>query len=220
MTIKITDVTEEYLECIYRLQQKRGVARTSEIVKMLQVAPGTVTNTIERLERGGLILHEPYKGVTLTDEGGKIAIDVLRRHRLSERLLTDLLQVERDEAHKAACKLEHGLTEHVVAHLEKALGYPKTCPHGNPIPTKRGIIIEEQMILLTNLNEKEKGVVVKIELEDPKILRFLYTLNLIPDTNIEIVETAPFDKPITIKSNGKLQKVRYDIASKIWIKKF
>lgn len=87
MAKEITSVTEDYLECIYRLQQRDGVARTSDIVKRLGVVPGTVTNTVERLERDGWVTHEPYKGVKLTREGGRIAIDVLRRHRLSELCL-------------------------------------------------------------------------------------------------------------------------------------
>ena len=91
---EVSVVTEEYLESIFRLQEKRGIARTSEIVKLLKVAPGTVTNTIERLERKGLVTHTPYKGVKLTEEGARIAMRVIRKHRLSERLLTDILHVE------------------------------------------------------------------------------------------------------------------------------
>ena len=125
MSEEVTAVIEEYLEGIYRLQEKSGVARTSEIVKLLQVVPGTVTNTVERLEKEGLVTHEPYKGVKLTEKGRKIALNVIRRHRLSERLLTDILRVKWSEAHKAACRLEHAIIHEIVKPLEKALGHPR-----------------------------------------------------------------------------------------------
>ena len=123
---EVTPKIEEYLEGIYRLQERNGVARTSNIVKLLQVVPGTVTNTVEKLEKEGLVIHEPYRGVKLTEKGFKIALRVLRKHRLSERLLTDILSMDWDEAHEAACRLEHAITDNIIKKLEKALGHPKT----------------------------------------------------------------------------------------------
>lgn len=219
MDAKITDVTEEYLESIYRLQQSQGVARTSALVNMLNVAPGTITNTIKRLERDHLVTHEPYKGVKLTDTGRKMAIDVLRRHRLSERLLTDILNLDWGTAHEAACKLEHGLTENVTTHLERLLGHPKTCPHGNPIPTANGEIIEEKSEPLTQMNIHENGIIIKIEHEEPAILQYLATLNLRPQVPVEIIEKAPFRGPITLSIDGNTHAISRSIAEKIWISK-
>lgn len=219
MSEEVTAVVEEYLENIYRLQQKSGVARTTDIVKLLQVAPGTVTNTVKKLEKEGLVKHEPYKGVRLTEKGCKIALRVLRRHRLSERLLTDLLCVDWDKAHKAACKLEHALDNDVVRKLENALGHPRTCPHGNPIPTKSGGIIEEKSEPLTAFNPKESGVIVKIAEETPEVLEYLAQLGLVPGASIEIVESAPFDGPLTVKVNEKIHALDYSVASIIEAKK-
>jgi len=219
MTEEVTAVTEEYLEGIYRLQQRNGVARTSEIVKLLQVVPGTVTNTVERLEREGLLTHEPYKGVKLTEEGRKIALDVIRRHRLSERLLTDILRVGWDEAHKAACRLEHGITDDIVKNLETALGHPTTCPHGNPIPTKGGGILEEKSEPMTNLNPQEGGAIVKITEEEPDLLRYLATLGLRPGASMEVVEKAPFNGPITIKVAGANRALSRQVAALIKVKR-
>jgi len=162
MSKVVTTTIEEYLEGIYRLQEKSGVARTNDIVKLLKVVPRTVTNTVERLEKEGYVTHEPYKGVKLTEKGLKIALQVVRRHRLSERLLADILHVEWDKIHDAACKLVHGITDEIDKPLEKALRHPKTCPHGNPIPTKCGGILEEKSQPLSLLNEREKGIVIKI----------------------------------------------------------
>ena len=111
MPAKVSDIIEEHLETIYRLQERGGVARTSDIVRLMNVAPGTVTNTVERLEKELLVLHKPYKGVQLTERGRRIALSVIRRHRLLERLLTDLLNIEWDKSHAIACKLEHWINE-------------------------------------------------------------------------------------------------------------
>jgi DtxR family Mn-dependent transcriptional regulator len=216
---EVTQVVEEYLEGIYRLQEKSGVARTSDIVKLLQVVPGTVTNTVERLEKEGMLIHEPYKGVKLTDKGRKIALDVIRRHRLSERLLTDFIRVDWDKAHDAACKLEHSITDDVIKKLEKALGHPKTCPHGNPIPTACGGIVEEKSEPLSTFDSKESGVIVKIKDETPEVLEYIAALGLLPGASIEIVERAPFDGPMTVKVGGANHALSLSMASIIWVKR-
>jgi DtxR family Mn-dependent transcriptional regulator len=216
---EVTQVVEEYLEGIYRLQEKSGVARTSDIVKLLQVVPGTVTNTVERLEKEGMLRHEPYKGVKLTDKGRKIALDVIRRHRLSERLLTDFIRVDWDKAHDAACKLEHGITDDVIKKLEKALGHPKTCPHGNPIPTACGGIVEEKSEPLSTFDSKESGVIVKIKDETSEVLEYIAALGLLPGASIEIVERAPFDGPMTVKVGGANHALSLSMASIIWVKR-
>lgn len=219
MTEEVTAVIEEYLEAIYKLQEKSETARTSDIVRMLEVTPGTITNTVERLEKEGYVTHEPYKGVKLTDKGLKIALQVVRRHRLSERLLTDILHVEWDKVHEAACKLEHGITEEIIKPLEKALRHPKTCPHGNPIPTKCGGIIEETSLSLTELNEREQGTIVKITEEKSDLLHYLDTLGLVPGTSIEILEKAPFDGPITLKIGATSRALSRAMTSIIQVKR-
>lgn len=216
---EVTAVIEEYLEGIYRLQEKSGVAKTSDIVKLLQVAPGTVTNTVKRLEMGGLVTREPYRGVKLTEKGRRIALSMIRRHRLSERLLTDILRVKWGEAHKLACRLEHGITDDIDKKLEKALGHPRTCPHGNPIPTRCGGIIEEESEPLSNLNPKESGIVVKITDERYEVLRYLSTLGLMPGTPIEVVEKAPLDGPIIIRISGADRALSPRLASIINVKR-
>lgn len=219
MARKLSIVIEEYLEGIYRLQEKSGVARTSELVKWLKVAPGTVTNTVERLKRKGLVTHEPYKGVKLTEKGRKIALQVLRKHRLSERLLTDILHVDWDKAHDAACELEHAIDDDIAKNIEKVLGHPKTCPHGNPIPTQCGGIFEEETEPLTSLNPREEGIIVKIAEEEYDLLKYLAELGLTPGTPIEVVEKAPFNGPITVKVDETDRALSLEIASIINVKK-
>ncbi len=219
MVGQVSIIIEEYLEGIYRLQDKSGVARTSELVNLLKVAPGTVTNTVERLEREGYITHEPYRGVKLTEKGRKIALQVIRRHRLSERLLTDILHVEWDKAHGAACELEHAITDDIVKNLEKVLGHPKTCPHGNPIPTKCGKLFEDESESLADLNPREEGIMTKITEEEADLLQYLATLGLKPGAYIEIVEKAPFNGPITLKVDGINRALSRKMASIVKVKK-
>jgi len=216
---EISAVIEEYLECIYRLQEKSGVARTNDIVKSLGVVPGTVTNTVKWLEKEGLVTHKPYKGVKLTEKGRKIALQVIRRHRLSERLLTDILHMDWDKVHDAACKLEHSLTNEIIKPLEKALKHPKTCPHGNPIPTKCGGIIKEESQPLIELGTGEQSTIVKIIEERTDLLHYLNKLGLVPGASIEILEKAPLNGPITVKVGSTSHALSRAIASVIQVKR-
>jgi len=217
---EVSSTIEEYLEAIYRLQERNGSAKTTELAKQLKVALGTITNTIESMEKQNLVVHEPYKGVKLTANGRKIALDVVRRHRLSERLLTDILQMEWSKAHDAACRLEHAIADKdVLKPLEKALGHPKTCPHGNPIPSESGRFAEEKSELLANLSLGESGVIVKITDERQDMLQYLATLGLVPGASVSIEEKAPFNGPIMVKVMGASYALGRNVASVIWIKK-
>lgn len=219
-TEEISATVEEYLEAIYRLEEKKGSAKTGDLAKELNVTLGTITNTIENMEKQNLVIHKPYKGVKLTKKGRKLALDVVRRHRLSERLLTDILRLEWSKAHDAACKLEHAIADKdILKPLEEALGKPKTCPHGNPIPTASGKVVEEKSELLTSLNLGEKGTIVKITDEKLDLLQYLATLGLVPGANVQIEEKAPFNGPIMVKVMGASYALGRNVASVIWVRK-
>lgn len=214
----VSPVMEEYLECVYRFEEKRGFARTSDIVKSLGVVPGTVTNTVEWMERKDLLMHRPYKGVRLTEKGRRIALQVVRRHRLSERLLTDILHMEWGKVHDEACKLEHSITEEVITPLEEALNHPKTCPHGNPIPTKSGRIMEEETRSLVELNAGEESTVVKITEERSDLLQYLGGLGLVPGVAVRVLKKAPLGGPITVGVGSASHALSPEMASIIRVK--
>ncbi|MEM2687526.1 MAG: metal-dependent transcriptional regulator [Thermoproteota archaeon] len=211
---EVTPVVEEYLECIYRLQEKEGVARTSSIVKSLRVVPGTVTNTVEKLEKDGFVTHVSYRGVRLTEKGRRIALKVVRRHRLSERLLVDILKMEWDRVHETACRLEHSLTDEVVKHLEKALNYPRTCPHGNPIPNEQGRVFEEETQPLSELAEGEQGVIVKVVEEKPDFLIRLKKQGLVPGAVVRVLK-ASSDEQVGFEVGGEKGVLSLSLASLI-----
>lgn len=215
----VSSQAEEYLEAIYRLEQKGGFARTMELAKSLNVVPGSVTNTIENLKRKGLVIHRPYKGVKLTENGRKIASSVLRRHRLAERLLTDILHLDWSEVHDQACKLEHALSPEILKPLEKALGHPKRCPHGNPIPTNCGGIFEEETVALSELGAKMSGVIVKITEEKTETLQKLARLNLTPGKRVEVEDKIVPSGSLTIRVEGESCTIDHDLASIIYVKK-
>jgi len=217
---EISATLEEYLEAIYKLEKKKGSAKTGDLAKTLNVALGTITNTIESMEKQSLVTHKPYKGVKLTKKGRKIALDVIRRHRLSERLLTDILRLEWSKAHDAACKLEHAIMdEDIIKPLEEVLGKPKTCPHGNPIPSESGKIIEEKCERLTTFQKGEKGVIAKITDERVELLQYLSALGLVPGAHVQVEKIAPFNGPITVRVMGNRHALGREVASVIWVKK-
>ena len=215
----VSNQAEEYLEAIYRLENKVGFARTMEIARKLKVVPGSVTNTIENLEKKGLVTHEPYKGVKLTDNGRKIASNILRKHRLAERLLTDILHLDWSEVHDPACKLEHALSTEIIKSLEKALGHPKRCPHGNPIPTNCGGILEEETMALSELGTKKSGVIVKITEEKTETLKQLTRLNLTPGERVKVENKTGHRGPLTIRVRKESCTIDHDVASIIYVKK-
>jgi DtxR family Mn-dependent transcriptional regulator len=215
----VSSEAEEYLEAIYRLENKTGFARTMELARQLNVVPGSVTNTIAGLERRGLVIHEPYRGVKLTEKGRKLSLYVLRRHRLAERLLTDILHLDWSEVHDAACKLEHAIPANIIKPLEKTLGHPKTCPHGNPIPTACGGILEEKSEPLVNLNPGESGIIVKIIDEKADVLQHLAALGIAPGVRVKVEEKPSFRGSITIRVGEESFALDYDVVSNVNVKR-
>ncbi len=215
----VSNQAEEYLEAIYRLEQKTGYARTMDLARSLNVVPGSITNTIENLERKGLVVHTPYRGVKLTDNGRKIASKVLRRHRLAERLLTDILHLDWSQVHDPACKLEHALSPEILKPLEKALGHPKRCPHGNLIPTNCGGVFEEETVALSELDTKTVGIIIKITEEKVEALQQLAKLNLTPGKRISVENKNVSSGSLTIRIEGKCFTIDHDLVSIIHVKK-
>ncbi len=215
----VSNHAEEYLEAIYRLESRVGFARTMELARELNVVAGSITNTIENLEKKGLVIHEPYKGVKLTEDGRRIASNVLRKHRLAERLLTDFLNLDWSEVHEPACMLEHAISPKIVKNLEKALGHPKRCPHGNPIPLKCGELLEEITIALSDVKIKSIVNIVKIIEEKADLLKKLTDLNLIPGIQIEIKNKSVKTGELLVRVENKDQIIDHELASIIYVKK-
>lgn len=210
---------EDYLEIIFHLESEGKDATTKDIAAHLNITPASVSENLKKLSEDRLVIHSPYKDVKLTPKGHKLALDIVRRHRLSERFLVDKLGVKWEEVHEQAHKLEHGITKLVGDKLYKMLGEPKTCPHGNPLPDKNGHIKEEHSVPLVLLNRGDHSQVVKITDEEPKLLCYLATLGLMPRTKLIIERKAPFNGPIMVKVGSAIYALGKKIAESIWVKK-
>ena len=201
------------MEAIWRLQEKPSPVKTGELADQLQVTPGAVTNTLTHLEKHRLIVRNRYRGITLTERGRTIALQVIRKHRLAERLLTEVLRMDWSGVHDAACELEHAITDEMIRPLEKTLKDPTTCPHGNPIPDESGRVHEQKSEPLSNFKPKDKAVLVKITDEKSDMLRYLASLGLMPGAVVEVQEKAPFEGPIIVKVMGASYALGRNVAS-------
>lgn len=216
LTVKLSHEAEEYIEAIYKLQKWRGVARTKELAKELNVVPGSITNTIAHLEKHGLVEHTPYRGVKLTTEGEKVALNIIRRHRLAERLLTDLLEADWSIVHETACRLEHALTEEVLSLLERRLGYPRFCPHGNPIPAENGEVSDVKCQPLTSVAANQTCVVVKLLDERRETLLSLVSKGIKLNVPLQVVEIR--ENSLVLLVAGEKQVVSLREAESVWVK--
>src|SRR5256714_4734997 len=193
----LTKSERETLKAIYRLtapaRGRDGAdAHTGALADALGVSPGTATATVKRLAERGLLDHKPYRGVELTKRGSRAAVAAIRRHRIVERFLADMLGYAWNEADRLAGSFEHELPQEVEDRLFVALHRPETCPHGFPIPEPEGIDIPE-MPPLYALEPGDEAVVAVPGSTEADMVAFLDTLGLRPGVRIEVLEKHPFD---------------------------
>jgi DtxR family Mn-dependent transcriptional regulator len=212
---ELTDALQDYLKEIYKLQQDTGRASTSAIAKKLGVAPPSVTAMLKKLTLLGLAEHEPYRGVSLTPAGERIAIEVIRHHRLLEQYLAETLGLSIDEVHDEADRLEHALSEELEARIDESLGYPTHDPHGDPIPDAELNLHESDVRLLTELEPGESAVIRRVPDGDPQVLRYLSSLALLPGGKIKLREAAPFDGPVTVTIGKAVHALSRELAAQI-----
>ena len=194
----MSDTTENYLKAIYKLQEASPKVSTSALAEYLGVAPPTATSMIGRLVESGLLRHDRYRGVELTEDGARAALEVIRHHRLWELFLAEALQVPLEDVHEEAERLEHSLSESLEERLDRALGYPTVDPHGDPIPAKDGTVSRTSRRTLADLAVEEPARVARVPDSDPALLRHLGELGLLPGRRVTIVRREPFGGPLYI----------------------
>jgi DtxR family Mn-dependent transcriptional regulator len=207
----------EALKAIYRLSGD-GDAHTGVLAERLGLAPGTVTATVKRLADRGLVDHKPYKGVELTTAGRQAAIASIRRHRIVERFLADMLGYAWNEADRLATSFEHELPQEVEDRLYVALDRPGSCPHGFPIPAKETVELP-LMPPLYALEPGDTAVVAVPGSTDPEIVAFLDTLGLRPGVVVEIKEKHPFDGPLVLRVDGMERTLGSTVANQVYVQK-
>jgi DtxR family Mn-dependent transcriptional regulator len=214
-TLPKTD--REALKAIYRLSRD-GEAHTGVLAERLGLSPGTVTATIKRLADRGLVDHKPYKGVELTADGRRAALSSMRRHRIIERFLADMLGYAWNEADRLATSFEHEVPQEVEDRLFVALHRPETCPHGFPIPAKETAELPF-MPPLYALEPGDFAVVAVSGSTDPEIVAFLDTLGLRPGVRVEVTEKHPFDGPLVLRVDGKDRTLGATVANQVYVQK-
>ncbi len=193
---ELSDAVENYAKAIYALQQREGFATTNALAHRLGVTAGSASGMVKKLDGLGLVSHVPYKGVELTAAGERVALEVLRHHRLLELYLAEDLGVPWDRVHDEAEVLEHVLSEELEEAIATKLGDPTRDPHGDPIPTRDGQVEERETRSLQTLSPGETGVFVRISDSDSEMLRYLSERGIAPGDPFAIVDKQPFDGPL------------------------
>jgi DtxR family Mn-dependent transcriptional regulator len=208
----LTRSVEDYLKAIYRLSPQGRPAATSEIAQRLELSPASVSGMVKRLSEQGLLEHVPYKGVQLTPEGRRAALRMLRRHRLIEAYLVAFLGYTWDTVHDEAERLEHAVSDTLVDRMAAVLGHPTADPHGDPIPTSEGDILE---FASTPLAEVPTGAAVEVrqvEEGQPERLRYIASIGLRPGVQVTVLDRQPFQGPITIRVDGHTHVIGHELA--------
>ena len=209
---------EDYLKTIYRLAQAERPVTTSRIARERAVKPASATGMVQRLAKLGLLVYQKRVGVVLTPAGEKIALEVLRHHRLIEAYLIEALGFGWDEVHEQADLLEHVISEKLEAHIARALNYPEFDPHGDPIPTVDLEMNVAPTVALTNVPEGRRVRIMRIVGHDEgAMLRYLADQGLVPQVEIAVVAIAPFEGPITVQLHGDEKVIGHKLAKLIQV---
>ena len=203
------------LKVIYDMQERGQKVSTSAVSERLGVSDATVTLLFKDFATAGWVEHTPYHGVRLTPLGERKAMEVIRHHRLLELYLARELGYSWDKVHAEADKLEHVISEEFEDKLDALLGYPTVDPHGDPIPSKDGVVVVRQGFTLPRLREGQAALILRVNDQDPEKLRYLGQLGLYPETRVELVRRAPFGGPLHIRVGEKPGQVEHMIGPEL-----
>lgn len=206
---------EDYLKVIYHLTEAGKSASTNDIAESLDVAAPSVSGMIKRLAEAGLVEHLPYKGVTLTPDGARAALQILRRHRIIESYLVSSLGYSWDNVHDEAEQLEHAVSDELVERMSRALGDPRFDPHGDPIPAANGQMARVDTTPLPSVVIGETVIIARVDTGAADRLRWLADAGLIPGACVTMLELQPFNGPITLSLNGDRRVIGRDLAQQI-----
>jgi len=194
---------EDYLKAVYALETRlEGPVPTNALAERLGVTPGSVSGMLRRLDELGLLEHERYRGVTLTEEGRRVALRTLRNHRLLELLLVEMLDVPWDRVHREAELLEHVLSDDLAERIAAKLGNPEFDPHGDPIPSRDLDLTERETRSLAEVDVGETVAFVRVSDADPAMLRYLSDRGIVPGVTLRLTDRQPFGGPLMVRHAG------------------
>lgn len=214
----INETIEDYLKAIYEIQKEKNKVATTTLAKHLRIAPASATGMIKKLSKMNLVTYQKYQGVELTKAGKKIALEVIRHHRLIELFLSEALGVPWDKVHEEAEKWEHVLSEEMEDRIDKLLGFPTSDPHGSPIPKRNGKMNDSATVHLSDLKIGEKATIAEVSDLDSELLRYVGKLGLYPETKIYVNDIAPFEGPFEIQVGDQKHTIGRKAANHILVK--
>jgi len=217
---QMTLAEENYIKAIFHLERElQQEISTNAIADVMHTKPSSVTDMIKKLAEKSLLSYKKYQGVTLTDEGKKVAAIIIRKHRLWEVFLVDKLNFQWDEVHDIAEQLEHIKAPELINRLDEFLGFPEVDPHGDPIPDKEGKFKKTQKVLLFEMQVSQQGICVGVKETDPSFLQYLDKIKLHLGSKIEVLEKESFDGSFKLKSDGNMLFISKPVAENIYVKK-
>lgn len=214
-----TETEENYLKCILRHSSDGQKVGTNTIANDLQTSPASVTDMIKKLKEKGLAVHEPYKGVELSPSGRKIALRIVRKHRLWEVFLVKKLNFSWDNVHEVAEQLEHIDSPELIKRIDEFLGYPKFDPHGDPIPTEDGEIITRATQALSEVESGEVVSIASVKRSDSDFLQYLDKLGLTINQHIKVLEKLNFDDSFLLEVDQNRIVVSGMVANNVMVMK-
>jgi DtxR family Mn-dependent transcriptional regulator len=213
----VSETAQDYLKEIYKLESAGGRATTSLLASRMRVTPPSATSMVKKLAALGLVEHALYRGVLLTKTGERIALEVMRHHRLLELYLAESLGLGIDCVHAEADRLEHVLSEELEARIDRSLGHPSHDPHGDPIPDPTLRLERSDLRPLAELEPGEQTTIRRVPDGDPELLRYLSSLSLVPGRRVKLRRSAPFGGPLTLLVDGLEHAISRDLAARIGV---
>ncbi len=214
----ISHAMEDYLKAIYLLGQEGKKVSTSRLAQNLECSAASVTNMLQKLASLKLVQYQPYQGVDLTEAGTRVALEVVRHHRLIELYLKEVLGYSWDRVHAEAEELEHVISEELEERIDEALGYPTRDPHGHPIPGKDGSMSHERLPSLWEVQESTNVIVTRVDDRDASVLRYLDSMGIHPEVEIHVLEKAPFNGPLLIELGAAKHSLSEELARQIFVR--
>ena len=213
----LTDAMQDYLREIYKLRLEGRRATTSAIAERMGVRPPSATAMVKRLAALGLVEHERYRGAELTPAGERVALEVIRHHRLLELYLSQALGLSLDEVHSEADRLEHALSEELEARIDRSLGYPTHDPHGDPIPDAKLRIDRGQLRTLASLEPGDVATIRRVPDDDDALLRYLADHALVPGRTVTLTRAEPFGGPLILRVGKAEHAISRELAEGIGV---
>ena len=213
----VSPAMRRYAAEIYRLQEENEQVPLSLLSSHVEASAQAISTMVKRLNQNGYLVHEPYRGVRLTEEGEKIAMPSLRRHRLTEVFLVKVMKYDWASAHTLSDVFERGVNDEIEDRIDELAGRPTRCPHGEPIPSKDGTMPKVRDEPLVNVPSGSDCVVSRVRTHNMEKLHYIAELGLIPGTSFHLLSCAPFKGPLRLQMKPQDHIIGYELSQSIWV---